>query len=295
MSTGPRYARVPMGRRAICVSREPAVCRLVADALASVGLVAETHATLPDDIGDAAVVVVDREARQAAGERLCALGAPVVIVGDNLDDDRLVALMLDAPVSHLVEDPGDRDLGITSGKLVSRDLFGLDKYLAAGTRVQSRVVECDADRRAAIGAVSAWAETVGARRPVIHRLANVVDELLMNATLDAPGEGGVAKARLEWGSDDRVLGVSVSDAFGSLRQRDVIDNVRRARRERGKPQTEPGGGAGLGLYLVLANVASLIVNVEAGRRTEVVCLFDVVRPTRRPAVPRGVRSLHVFT
>src|SRR5438105_8066643 len=108
-----------MGRRAVCVSRDPAVCQVVVDALASVGLSTETHFALPEDIGDAAVVVVDREARMVAGDRLCELGAPVVIVGDDLDDDGLVALMLDAPVSHLVEDPRDRDLGITSGKLVS--------------------------------------------------------------------------------------------------------------------------------------------------------------------------------
>jgi hypothetical protein len=75
-----------------------------------------------------------------------------------------------------------------------------------------------------------------------------------------------------------------------LRQRDVIDHVRRARDERGRPELgEPG--AGLGLYLVLANVASLIVNVDPGQRTEVVCLFDL---GRKRAVESGVRSLHVF-
>ncbi len=50
----------------------------------------------------------------------------------------------------------------------------------------------------------------------------------------------------------------------------------------------------LGLYFILANVASLIVNIDPGHRTEVVCLFDLVRRDLRPAIPRGVRSLHVF-
>jgi hypothetical protein len=44
---------------------------------------------------------------------------------------------------------------------------------------------------------------------------------------------------------------------------------------------------------VLANVASLIVNVDPGSRTEVVCLFDLAPPARR-AIESGVRSLHVF-
>nr|HEX4312936.1 hypothetical protein [Kofleriaceae bacterium] len=287
------------GNRAVCVSRDPAVRRAVEHALAAVGIAVEPHDALPapEDLAGAQLVVVDRDARQAAGDRLRALATPVVIVGDDLDDDGVVALMLDSPVSHLVEDPADRDLGITSHKLVSRDLFGLDKYLAPGTRIRERVIGCDGDRRAAIGEVSAWAETVGARRPVVHRLANVVDELLMNALLDAPVVAdavAAGRAQLRFACDDRVLGVSVVDGYGALSQRALMTNVRRARSEHGRPQTA-GAGAGLGLYFVLANVASLIVNIEPGQRTEVVCLFDVVRPTRRPAVPRGVRSLHVFT
>ena len=157
----------------------------------------------------------------------------------------------------------------------------------------------DAERRTVIGEVCAWAEAIGARTPVVHRLANVVDELLMNALHDAPresrptiGVGGESRALVRWGSDDRTLAISVMDAFGALRQRDVIDHVRRAREERGRPELDEHG-AGLGLYLVLANVVSLIVNVDPGLRTEVVCLFDLAPYTRR-AVDSGVRSLHVF-
>ena len=80
------------------------------------------------------------------------------------------------------------------------------------------------------------------------------------------------------------IAISVGDAFGALRQRDVIDHVRRARDERGRPELDEHG-AGLGLYLVLANVASLIVNVDPGRRTEVVCLFD-----RAPAIAAPSRA-----
>jgi histidine kinase-like protein len=230
----------------------------------------------------------------------------VVVVGDDLDDEGLITLMLEAPVSHLVRDPGDRELGITSEKLVSGDLFGLEKYVAAGARVGERVVGTDTEKRAAIDELTAWAQAIGARRPVLHRLASVADELLMNALHDAPRESRPvlagpqvwdAKRRvvLRWASDDQTLAISVSDAFGALRQRDVIDHVRRARDERGRPNEAKTDdpGAGLGLYLVLANVASLIVNVDPGRRTEVVCLFDLARRSN-PAITSGVRSLHVF-
>lgn len=292
-----------MGAVAICVCGDEDVRAVVTNALTASGVEVQHHAALPAEPGEVALFVVDRAARERAGDRLRDVLAPVVVVGDDLDDDGLITLMLEAPVSHLVRDPADRQLGITSEKLVSGDLFGLEKYLRGESRIGERVVKSDADKRAAIAEVSAWAEAIGARKPIVHRLASVIDELLMNALHDAPRESKPVisasepqQAVLRWGSDDQTLAISVSDDFGALRQRDVIDHVRRARDERGKPNpaTTVDPGAGLGLYLVLANVASLIVNVDPGRQTEVVCLFDLAR-RERAAVAGGVRSLHVFS
>ncbi|HEX4417706.1 MAG TPA: hypothetical protein VH165_07395 [Kofleriaceae bacterium] len=317
-------------RRAICVSRDGGLRRVIEATLAAAGIAVEHVDGIPETAGDAALVLVDRATREAAGAALGAIAAPVVIVGDDLDDDALIATMLEAPVSHLVEDPHDRDLGITSEKIVSGDLFGVEKYLARGTRITERVIASDTDKRHALGAITAWADAL-ARKPIVHRLANVADELMMNALYDTPGAPGPSpsrgdrwrsaaeqgsqspygegpaegsrgdrwrptdrRAELRWGADEHVLALSVSDRFGALRQRDVIDHVRRARNERGRPRPETHAqrGAGLGLYLVLANVASLVINVEAGKRTEVVCLFDRAR-AGHPAVT-CVRSLHVF-
>lgn len=281
-------------RHAICVSRDDGLRRVIEETLVGSGLSVTHTETIPADAGGAALVVVDRATREAVGGQLADVAAPVVIVGDDLENEALIAVMCEAPVSHLVADPRDRDLGITSEKLASGDLFGLEKYLARDAIVTERVVVSVADRRHAVGAITAWADGC-ARRPVVHRIESVADELLMNALHDAPSaRSGEARAVLRWGADERVIAVSVSDGFGALRQRDVIDHVRRARSERGRPRpgSEDGRGAGLGLYLVLANVASLVINVEAGARTEVVCLFDRAR-AGHPAAS-SARSLHVF-
>jgi anti-sigma regulatory factor (Ser/Thr protein kinase) len=280
-------------RRAICVSGDAGCCEAVERALARSGLRVDHATAIPADAADAALVVVDRQARRAAPDALRRLVAPVVVVGDDLDDDELFALMLESTVSHLVRDPDDRDLEITSEKLASGDLFGLEKYVAAGAGIGERIVRDESSRRLALDEVRAWAESLGARCSTLHRLASVVDELLMNALREVPPRGE-RRAVLRWAADDRALAVSVADDLGSLRQRDVIDHVRRARHDRGRPNpTSRGGGAGLGLYLVLANVAALVVNVAPGTRTEVVCLFDRVRGTRSAVT--GVRSLHVFS
>ncbi|MBA2540132.1 MAG: hypothetical protein H0V17_10895 [Deltaproteobacteria bacterium] len=319
-------------RRAICVSSDGGCCAAVERALSAAGL-AVVHASSIDlmSLEEVALIVVDRAARQAAGDALRTVGAPVVVVGDDLDDDTLIALMLESSVSHLVTDPRDRDLGITSEKLASGDVFGLEKYVAAGSVVGERLVEGDTSKRRGMDEVCAFAESVGARKPTLHRIANVVDELLMNALREVPASGE-RRAVLRWAADERAVVISVADELGSLRQRDVIAHVRRARNDRGRPQPsapqpgiardgiarpgiarpgiadatppagidvatgimrKPSGGAGLGLYLVLANVAALVVNVAPGKRTEIVCVFDISRGMR-PSVT-GVRSLHVFS
>lgn len=274
-------------RRAICVSHDDGVCANVDRALAHTGLAVEHVQEVPADTTGAALVIADRTARQAAGDALRAQPVPVIVVGDDLDDDGLISLMLDGPVRHLVEDPGDPTLGVTSAKLASGDVWGLEKYLAPGAHVLERVVCDELDKRRAVDEVCAWAESISARRAAVHRLASIVDELLMNALLAAPA---APRAVLRWASDARTLAVSVLDDHGTLRQRDLIDHVRRARHERGRPRpaNESGeGGAGLGLYLVLANVAGLVVNLAPGRRTEMVCLLDLAKVSR-------TRSLHVF-
>jgi len=253
-----------MSTRALCISRDAGVRGVVDDALARAGLTVEHADSLPEPIGEVAVVIVDRAARQAAGDRLRAIAGPVVVIGDDLEDDGLITLMLEAPISHVISDATDRDLGITSEKLVSGDLFGLEKYVGGAT-IGERMIPDAAAKRLAMIEVCSWAESHGARPPAVHRLANVVDELVMNALRE--GE----RAVLRWACDGTTLAISVGDGLGTMRQRDVIDNLRRARSERGRPQdSRPYAGAGLGLYLVLANVASFIVNVEPGRRTEVV-------------------------
>jgi anti-sigma regulatory factor (Ser/Thr protein kinase) len=295
-----------MKARAICVCRDGGLCDLVGHALDRVGLEVEHHPQVPAEPGEVALFVVDRDTGCDAQDDLRGHGAPVVLVGNDLGDDGMMSLMLEAPFSHLVRDPADRQLGITSEKLVSGDLFGLEKYLAKSAGVGERVVSSDLEKRAAMQEVAAWAEAIGARRPIVHRISTVIDELLMNALHDAPRESKPVlslddttdmrrRAVLRWGADETTIAISVSDPFGALRQRDVIDHVRRARDERGRPvqATLDDPGAGLGLYLVLANVASLIVNVDPGQRTEVVCLFDRARHGAR-AVTSGVRSLHVF-
>jgi hypothetical protein len=194
---------------------------------------------------------------------------------------------------------------VTSGKLFQGDLFGVEKYLTWGARIHERPVTSYAEKRAALADLARFVTEAGARRPVAARIEAVADELIMNALYDAPAvRHGVprreaqaldpdVKALLSYGCDGRTLGVSVRDHYGELSKEAILDHVARAQRDQGRPTQAPGGGAGLGLYMVLSAVTRFVVNVDPGRLTEVIGLFDV--RARGRDQPSCARSIHLFT
>jgi hypothetical protein len=275
----------------------------------------------------------------------------VVVLGGSLDDRELVAMLRERALDHVIADsgsPDEHELAVTSAKLHSGDIFGLEKYLAWGVAVTEIEVSGYDEKVHAIDELGRAADSLGARRRLVTRIQSTADELLMNALYDAPAAGAAAAARgargtgrtpavapepggppngnaqsngaasangaasttgtangtananggaaaptalLRYGCDGRHLAVSVLDRFGSLDKRAVLDAVLRARAELGRPRAQ--GGAGLGLYFVLSSVTRFIVNLQPGRQTEVVCLFDL-RERERDAAG-WARSLHVFT
>jgi hypothetical protein len=273
----------------------------------------------PETATGAALIIIDQDCRrhsdpgtiQVVGE-----GGKVIIMGESLEDDEVVSLLRRLPMNHLISDahqPDESELVVTSEKLLSGDIFGLQKYLAWGAKRHERIIAGYADKRSALLDVAAHAKEVGARRPVIAKIESVSDELLMNALYDAPAirEGVSRKSRIDksndgeipsdeaallcYASDGRYFAVSVQDNYGELHKEAILDHLSRARAAKGqpKPHTAPGtGGAGLGLYMILSSVTRFIANIEPGRRTEVICLFDL-RQSGREA-NSVAQSLHIF-
>jgi hypothetical protein len=293
----------------VCVTRSPALRRTLRRTLGATGSQVEFHESVEGAPADAALVVLDQTVRRSLTreqiEKL-ARGAGLIVVGESLDSDEVVDAAHARGFDHLIgetEEPDDAELVVTSVKLLSGDLFGLEKYLAWGVRIGERVVHGYEDKREAMAVVCADAKEVGARRQVIARIENVVDELLMNALYDAPavaappGDKPPARALLRWGCDGRHFAVSVEDEYGALRKESILEHLARARQERFLPRggagdEGAGNGAGLGLYFILSSVTRFIANIAPGKRTEVVCLFDLKQSGRDTEA--CARSLHVF-
>jgi len=305
---------------ALCITDDPSLRRALRRSLQAAGSTVEFRSARGTGQYDPPpkILVVDQKAREelTVPELIETAGGDgdIICLGGSLEDSDLVQLLRNTPLDHLISDAGagdDDELVVTSVKLLSGDIFGLEKYLAWGSKVHELAVRSYEEKRVALLTVAEHANQVGARRQVVAKIESVTDELLMNAMYDAPavsrGEeprvptaGDVQpdtvheNALLRYACDGSYFAVSVEDTYGGLQKEAILDHLLRARAERGRPRTgtETTGGAGLGLYFVLSSVTRFIANVEPGRRTEVVCLFDLRQSGREAEA--CTRSLHIF-
>ncbi|HJZ88027.1 MAG TPA: hypothetical protein VKN99_22795 [Polyangia bacterium] len=302
--------------RAICVTADPGLRKILRRSLCAAGSVvefvndADEVLALPDPRAD--ILLVDEPSKQRAKveQILAKLNSRVIVLGDGIDHEDSLRLLRAKGCDHLIarEDVVDEEeLVVTTVKLLSGDIFGMEKYLTWGITIHEREVSGYDDKRAAIAAVAEHASEVGCRRQMVARIETTCDELLMNALYDAPaaangraataialGEAG-APALLRYGCDGKFFGVSVRDTYGALRKQNILDNLERAKDEQGSPRAaghSESGGAGLGLYFILNCATRFIANIQPGRATEVVCLFDM-RGSARDFHYRA-KSLNIF-
>jgi hypothetical protein len=209
----------------------------------------------------------------------------------------------------------DHGVFVTAQKLLTGDIFGIEKYLPAGTPVHYARLRDFEGRGRAIDTVLQFAEDAKMRRQVRSAIGSVCEELLMNALYDAPVDehGNPVFANVDphdrkdlatprpvsirYAATDSVFAVAVRDRFGRLAKNTILAYIE-------KCITSPNQidrktyGAGLGLYLVANAAASYVVNVAHGIATEVVCTFDrgAKTPLRLVGVfvhPGGAESLRV--
>lgn len=293
--------------RALCMVEDAGLRKSLCRALQAAGVAVACMDVLsdalvwPSSLGS--LVFIDAGTLRAAGadvlRRRIGTDSRIVMLNGSLGDVDVATLVRDH-VDHVVDVRDDldaRDLLVTFTKLLTGDIFGLEKYLAWGARICEMTVAGYDDKRAAVEAVTSYARGAGAGRRVVRNVACVADELLMNALYDAEVIGGgsagrAGRALLRYAADERYLAVSVADRWGALRKEMVIDALIRAQAARGAPGQSNSGGAGLGFYMILACATQLIANIDPGRRTEVICLFDL-RQSNRDATTMS-RAFHMF-
>jgi anti-sigma regulatory factor (Ser/Thr protein kinase) len=192
------------------------------------------------------------------------------------------------------------ELTATALKLLRRDLFGLEKYLAWGAQIQESHVRRASERGQLVEQLAAAVRGFGLGQRVASMAMLVTDELISNAVHNAPVDGaglryrrdlprdadlalqGKEIVRLRWACDARYLAIEVLDQFGSLDRDSILAALAKAGARDGV--RDDGSGAGMGLVLTYRSCDHLVFNLDPGVRTEVIALIDVrFSPSERAA------------
>ncbi len=171
--------------------------------------------------------------------------------------------------------------------------MGLNSLLPWGAQLHSRRTRSSELRKNLLEEMDRYVEGLGLGERLRAHIQSLADEMLMNALYDAPTneQGRSRYARLDrnvpvelkrqeevllrYGCDGRTFGLSVTDPFGRLHPNILKAYVAKGMRKRANQMDRKPGGAGLGLYLLFSGVGSLILDVRAGRSTEIIGLLDV--------------------
>ncbi|MEO6771436.1 MAG: hypothetical protein ABI467_00240 [Kofleriaceae bacterium] len=278
--------------------------RLLGATLCPVEVAAELGAASID--GDT-IVVVDAALALASLE---ACNRParawIAVPGEGLQpaDPTTVSALLHAGWDHVIAHPMPllaEELLATAQKLIRRDCFGLDKYMAWGAEVRGYTLEDALERDAAVAAIAADVTHVGLPDRVGSLVSVIADELLANALYAAPVDAHGVRDRirdprdrgrvlvdrdvvtLRWSIDGRYLAIEVRDRWGTIEPAAVETRLAATRTSTAEE--------GMGLPLAYACSNQLVVNLAPDVLTEMIALLDI---RYKPTELARSASFHAF-
>lgn len=253
------------------------------------------------------VVIVDQLALSDDGHGFLseagAAGASACIVllrGDSSVPIEFPSSISTLALSNLADTSGpalEDEIVVSVLKLLRRDVFGMEKYLSWRVVPVTEELVRASDRRDAVDRMRDYISEQGLDRRLTWLAAQTADELLSNAIFHGPVDAdgshirastprsedfaldGRNRVRLRYGNDGRYFCVEVRDQWGSLEPATLQSCLHR-RPPRSLVPKEADGGAGIGLALTSNYVSHLVCNIDPGRVTELVAVFDVSRAKR---------------
>lgn len=224
--------------------------------------------------------------------------------------DKLAQLpFVDNVVSRNVDDrsAASKALLTSINKVITKDIFGTEKYLSWGVEIINQDVVHSAQRGELKEKMLEHFQRFGIRSSLLDRVNTVAEEMLMNAIYDAPVDSGGKslfnhmsrkeeirldshqQSHLRYACDGINLIVSVEDPFGSLTKEIIINYLKSCYEGRAGSLNTNKGGAGRGLHQIIEGSDLTVFNVKKGARTEVICIFNL-EAAKAEAQP----SLHYF-
>lgn len=296
----------PDQHRALIIADRPATRRMVDQVLHAAHYTADLVESAEDisgvDLSRYRVIIVGETAlRGGIGAELQRsrqqgqIAGRVVLINESDDRDHALRAIHSTRIEHLVGGSAAWDaLFATLTKLVVGDFFGIKKYLLWGSDSRQWSLY-DSDQKARVlDGVRRFAKDVGCHPRITDLLVTAVDEMVVNALFHP--ENRAQKRRpvtVELGSDSRFLAVAVIDEHGLFEGPQLFRSVGRALEVESKGLQRSAVQASLGFRIMLTALTQLAVNVDPGRRTEIIGIVDLrksVREYRRTAPSLGLFS-----
>lgn len=259
-----------------------------------------------DNLGDGGIAFLQDIAARHPGVR-------ILLLSQERTKDDLVSLFNAGFLTNLIAKNTEietEEIVITVEKILRGDLFGLEKYLTWGISPEAETITHSRGKDEALSALEEFGGYLGLNSRLISLAKGVADEFIMNAVYNAPvrRDGSPRYAHLprsqsidldpheavdlRYACDGRHLAISVTDNFGSLTVETIRKYLARCFAQGEDQISHDGGGAGMGFYFVFSSLSQFIINIDPGRRTEVIGLLDVSGSFRNFA--ERAKSFNVF-
>lgn len=229
----------------------------------------------------------------------------VLMTSKKVQENLQIIKQLEQVDNVITRDPDEKQHTIktlltTLTKVLNNDVFGIEKYLSWGVDIQQKKISSSTERLGLRDEMVEYFNRLGIRKTILERIYLVTEELLMNAIYDAPtGSDGSSlynhlsrktevtldshhQSILRYGCDGIYLAVSVTDPFGSLEKKVILDYLQSCYTGQAGSLNVNKGGAGRGLHQIIENSDLTIFNVKPGKKTEVISLFFTESTKKEP-------------
>ena len=272
-----------------------------------------TH-TNAEGLSEPCIVVVDSldETFDAFWNQL-SISATIVAYSDHFFGQQVLDYKR-VQVRHVVaRNPKDpqpfRHLLMTLEKLVSGDIFSIEKYIDAPGALREWRLSQSEDRHRLVKHVTELMTPFEDYLKFQRAVAIALEEMLTNSFFNAPVEEAGKKLyahsdrteNIQLPPDKKLevscyvnhqeLILSVADSYGTLPADVLLQSVFNTVESCLSIQKD-SGGAGLGVSMIFSNVSHLVVNIKPGHCTEMIAIFDVGVSFSK--FTRASKSLNIF-
>jgi hypothetical protein len=268
------------------VNAKLATARLIIDDVAVAERVSAVLDVADIERADAggAVTIISHKRLESAPE----FPGPVVVLCAGTGRRAALEVIANRQLRYLVpvDDRLEDSLLTTLGKLSGAELFGLDRYVRHGGMLHSWEVQDSVAKVRVLREIGARAQRLGCPQLIADLFLSAIDEMAINA-IERHIRAQLGPIEIVAAAEVGRFAVAVRDRIGQLRPEHVLGSLVRGGAQKTGGMNLDASSAQLGFRIMFDTLSTLAINVESGRRTEIVGVIDLGKSLReyRDTVP----------